>query len=161
MLTYSFIYLKYKNNYSISLSKQSWTNDPFTVTRQFMIFAYSCLIFADHMNIHWLIQNHVKFEIWIFSWFTMIMCISLYHSLILLNKNLIPASLGSPCMHTHLDENPGQEEEPGVWCGRTTHGSASPQSLRASLWSPVYHNHGGAWFVSFAVEAWAPIKATP
>ena len=44
----------------------------------------------------------------------MIMCISLYHSLILLNKNLTPASLGSPCMHTHLDENPGQEEDLGA-----------------------------------------------
>ena len=37
----------------------------------------------------------------------MIMCISLYHLLIILNKNLTPASLGSPCMHTHLDMSGG------------------------------------------------------
>jgi hypothetical protein len=55
--------LKIEKFYFIFLSKQSWTNDPFTLTRQIMILAYSCLIFADHMNIHSLIQNHVKFEI--------------------------------------------------------------------------------------------------
>ena len=56
MPTYYFIYLKYKNNCFIFLSKQSWTKDPITLTRQIMIL-------ADHMNIHSLIQNHVKFAI--------------------------------------------------------------------------------------------------
>ena len=57
MPTYYFIYLKYKNNCFIFLSKQSWTKDPITLTRQIMILAYSYLIFADHMNIHPLIQK--------------------------------------------------------------------------------------------------------
>ena len=42
------------------------------------------------------------------------MNILLYHAVILLNKNLTPASLESPCMHVHLDTNSGQQEELGV-----------------------------------------------
>ena len=47
----SFIYLKSKN-IVFFLSKLSWPNDHYALTRQTMILAYSCLIFADHMNIH-------------------------------------------------------------------------------------------------------------
>ena len=53
----------------------------------------------------------------------MIMCISLYHSLILLNKIRAPASQGSTRMHVHLDEILGQEEHLK---------SAGSQSSRAS-----------------------------
>ena len=106
-----------------------------------MNLALSCLIFADHMNIHSLIQNHVKFEIWIFSWFIMIMGILGHHSLILVNKNPTPASQGSPRMQVHLDEKSGQGEELGVqahpWCGCTTHGSIVPQFLHTWSWCCV------------------------
>jgi hypothetical protein len=60
----------------------------------------------------------------------MIMCISLYHSLIQLNKNPTPGSLGSPSMHKHLDANSGQWEELGVQSHpRTTRGFTGPKSF--------------------------------
>ena len=38
----------------------TYKNDPYAHTRQTMILAQSCLLHADHMNIHSLIQDHVK-----------------------------------------------------------------------------------------------------
>ena len=91
----------------------------------------------------------------------MIMCILLYHKLILKNQIQAPAYLASPRMHLNLDENMSQGEELGVW----PH-PAPPVALLA----PILHRPdpdpisdlcvmgiGIARILTFVVEALSPI----
>ena len=79
---------------------------------------WSLLVLAWFFLITWVSIHYYTimwiFAKWIFFWFTMIMCIPQYHSLILLNQIQATASLKSTYMHEHLDETSGQGEELGV-----------------------------------------------
>jgi hypothetical protein len=102
----------------------------------------SCLVLLDSYWSHeysLIIKNHVNVAFWISLWFTMIMHILLYHALILVNKNLTPASLVSTRMHLNLDENTSQGEELGVrphlGCGHSTRGSTGSHPSQTWSWS--------------------------